>query len=218
MKAVRFTGSIALGCSAALLLFALMERLVTPDAALALQERRSPILEFIRIPANEAAPEAPNRVRPKPPPEQALPEPLPAPKAETDANDIPDMPVSPALPQLQRASRFAKGPALSAAQQAGGDLTGPMSVGTELTPLVRINPIYPLHLRRLKIEGEVRAKLHVDAQGNVTRVDIIQSNPQGRFDRAVIEALNRWKFRPKFVDGAKIAYTGLVTIEFKLVQ
>lgn len=218
MKAVRFTGSVAAGCSAALLLFVLMERLVTPDTALALQEHRNPVLEFIRIPVEPAAPELPKQARPKPPPEETLPEPLPVPEIGAEAADMPEMPVTPALPQLQRASRFAKGPALPAAQHAGGDLSAPMSVGTELTPLVRINPIYPMHLRRLKVEGEVRAKLHVDAQGNVTRVEIVTSKPQGCFDRSVIEALNRWKFRPKFVDGAKIAYTGLVTIEFKLVE
>jgi protein TonB len=125
------------------------------------------------------------------------------------------------LPLLQRAGRFASGPALPAVtERKGGELSAaPIRVGDEeLTPLVRINPLYPPHLRRMKVEGYVRAKLHVDTKGDVTAVEVVASEPKGRFDNTVLQALRRWKFRPKSVDGVSIPYTGVVTIEFKLVK
>ena len=46
--------------------------------------------------------------------------------------------------------------------------------------------------------------MRVDADGNVTAVDIVESNPARIFDRAVTRALLQWKFEatgsPRTVD------------------
>ena len=44
--------------------------------------------------------------------------------------------------------------------------------------------------------GVVTARLHVDARGSVTGVDIMGSQPPKVFDRAVRRALLRWQFEP----------------------
>ena len=44
--------------------------------------------------------------------------------------------------------------------------------------------------------GIVSARIHVDARGNVSSVDILGSQPSRVFDRAVRKALLRWQFEP----------------------
>jgi TonB family protein len=44
--------------------------------------------------------------------------------------------------------------------------------------------------------GIVNARIHVDATGNVTGVDILASQPPRVFDRATRKALLRWQFEP----------------------
>jgi len=44
--------------------------------------------------------------------------------------------------------------------------------------------------------GNVSARIHVDARGNVTGVDVLDSQPPKVFDRAVRRALMRWQFEP----------------------
>jgi protein TonB len=44
--------------------------------------------------------------------------------------------------------------------------------------------------------GQVNARIHVDARGNVTAVDILASQPSKVFDRAARRALLRWQFEP----------------------
>jgi protein TonB len=44
--------------------------------------------------------------------------------------------------------------------------------------------------------GTVNARIHVEARGNVTRVDILGAQPPKVFDRAVRRALLHWQFEP----------------------
>lgn len=44
--------------------------------------------------------------------------------------------------------------------------------------------------------GQVNARIHVDARGSVTAVDILASQPPRVFDRAARRALLRWQFEP----------------------
>jgi protein TonB len=80
--------------------------------------------------------------------------------------------------------------------------------------LVRIGgdpPEFPRAARRLNIEkGQVIARLMIDEKGNVTEVIIVSANPPRHFDKAVIEALSDWKFKPegeKYVGEIEIAFT-----------
>ena len=45
-------------------------------------------------------------------------------------------------------------------------------------------------------EGTVRCRLHVAADGAVTRVDVVESSGHRRLDRAAVAALLLWRFEP----------------------
>ncbi|MEP7070663.1 MAG: TonB family protein [Usitatibacter sp.] len=42
----------------------------------------------------------------------------------------------------------------------------------------------------------VKARMTIDASGEVTRVDIVDANPRRIFDRAVVKTLSQWRFTP----------------------
>jgi periplasmic protein TonB len=81
--------------------------------------------------------------------------------------------------------------------------------------IVRISgddPSYPREAIRAGVsKGRVTARLQIDEKGNVTDVNITQSEPRGVFDKVVRAALEHWKFK---ADGEK--YVGEVEINFTL--
>ena len=67
-----------------------------------------------------------------------------------------------------------------------------------VTPIFRVEPIYPKDVIRAGIEsGKVVCRLSIDEKGNVTDVRIVESNPPRVFDSAVVRALSQWKFQPE---------------------
>ena len=71
----------------------------------------------------------------------------------------------------------------------------------DATPIVSVvareQPEFPRDAARQGVEsGAVRARLTINASGDVTNVAIVQARPLRVFDRAVTNALSRWKFNP----------------------
>lgn len=59
----------------------------------------------------------------------------------------------------------------------------------------REQPTFPRDALRAGIEtGTVRARMTINAAGEVTNVAILQAQPARVFDRSVQQALGRWKF------------------------
>jgi protein TonB len=74
------------------------------------------------------------------------------------------------------------------------------------------DPVYPREAIRGGIaKGRVTVRLQIDEKGNVTEVNITQSEPRGVFDKAVRSALENWKFK---AEGER--YVGEVEINFTL--
>ena len=71
------------------------------------------------------------------------------------------------------------------------------SVATGLKAISRDPPDFPREAAAEGLKsGMVNARIHVDARGNVTSVDILGAQPPKVFDRAVRKALLRWQFEP----------------------
>ncbi|MFZ3322643.1 MAG: energy transducer TonB [Usitatibacter sp.] len=76
-------------------------------------------------------------------------------------------------------------------------------------------PAYPEEARRNGLEGKLTAWLHVDAKGNVTRVEVRES-PGPLFTEEAVAKFSRWKFKPEIKAGRPIAFIGEYTIIFRL--
>lgn len=67
--------------------------------------------------------------------------------------------------------------------------------GQAVTVVSREQPAFPREALRAGIDnGTVRARLTINATGDVTNVAIVQAQPPRVFDRSVQQALGRWKF------------------------
>jgi protein TonB len=59
----------------------------------------------------------------------------------------------------------------------------------------RVPPEFPREAVQASVDsGVVRAKMAIDADGKVTEVTIVESQPRRVFDRAVQRALMDWRF------------------------
>jgi protein TonB len=85
------------------------------------------------------------------------------------------------------------------------------AIRKNIVPIERENPEYPKEAIRNNVEkGRVVARLYIDEKGLVTEVRIVESDPPRVFDREVIRALSRWKFRPegeKFIGEIELAFS-----------
>jgi periplasmic protein TonB len=69
------------------------------------------------------------------------------------------------------------------------------SVFRDIKPVRKVKPKYPPEAEAQHIQGRVRVRLAVDADGNVTGVETVLSEPPGVFDEAVLEAVRQYKFK-----------------------
>lgn len=87
------------------------------------------------------------------------------------------------------------------------------------TPIVRVQPKYPIKAARDGIEGWVSLSFSIDPVGRVTNVSVIDSQPNRVFDNEAKKALKRWKYKPQIKDGKAIRVDHQsVLLEFKLGQ
>jgi len=84
------------------------------------------------------------------------------------------------------------------------------------TPVIRVPPVYPYRAREQGIEGVVRVKILVDADGSVGRVIIVDSRPENIFDDAVRGSVPQWKFSPGKIAGRSVTAWVVTNVKFEL--
>jgi protein TonB len=82
-------------------------------------------------------------------------------------------------------------------------------------PIRTVPPVYPTELRREGVAGVVKVKFTVDVQGNVSDPTVESSSNPG-FDKAAIDAIKKWKFKPATQDGTPIAKAVSIPLKFTL--
>ena len=59
----------------------------------------------------------------------------------------------------------------------------------------KVEPEFPREAAAAGVEkGMVKARMTVDGSGEVTRVEVLESQPRRVFDRAVVKTLSQWRF------------------------
>jgi protein TonB len=89
-------------------------------------------------------------------------------------------------------------------------------IDRSLTPLAKPPPAYPMRARRRGVEGWVTVRFLVNERGEVSQVEIIDADPQGVFDQAVLRSVGGWRFEPGTVDGIPVKTRVETTVRFEL--
>lgn len=69
---------------------------------------------------------------------------------------------------------------------------------------MRATPRYPLEAKKNGYTGTVMLRFIVDNRGEVADVEVVDSD-HDEFNRAAVEAMLRWKFRPGMKNGRRVA-------------
>jgi protein TonB len=86
----------------------------------------------------------------------------------------------------------------------------------DIIPLQRIPPQYPRDAARNGITGWVQLEVLVNPDGSVRNARVVDAKPRGLFEAAAVQAVLRWKFKPKVVNGLPVEQKGAQKIEFNL--
>ena len=200
---VRFLVSILLGAAVTFVLFTFMAFLVSSGDRNKEEQLENIIVEVNTTPPKSAA-ETRRRVPPPPPPPPKSPPKPQAPEPEADNNTSG---ISFNMPGVKLSGASAGLSAPGAGFGRDGDAT----------PIVRIEPKYPIQAARDGKEGWVKLSFTINEIGGVEDVNVIEAQPKRLFDKEAKRALRKWKYKPKVVDGKPQRQTGLtVQLDFKM--
>ena len=200
---VRLLVSILIGAAVTFALFTFMAFLISSGDRREEEKLDNIVVEVNTTPPKSSA-EQRRRVPPPPPPPPKTPPKPQAPEPEVN-NDAGGLKFN--MPSVQMAGTNAGISAPGAGFGRDGDAT----------PIVRIEPKYPIQVARDGKEGWVKLSFSINTIGGVEDVTVIEAQPKRVFDKEAKRALRKWKYKPKVIDGKPLRQTGLtVQLDFKM--
>ena len=204
---LRYLSALILGVLISLGLFFLMQSLIDSGEQNTNASSEGQIMEFIRIREDETLSIKDRRKPKKPKPPK---EPPPPPKLIVEKQVKPTMNrIKIEIPNIDLPSIAGGGPFL------GNWAGNPLAEG-DVLPIVRIDPQWPREALVEGIEGYVVVEVTIGADGSVKDVRVIQSEPRRMFDRNVIRAVLKWKFKPRIINGVPVERKAIQMLEFTL--
>ncbi|MDQ2070070.1 energy transducer TonB [Natronospira bacteriovora] len=188
-------------------LFIFMHGLIATDEEPAVEVVQKRVDVFHRQHREERVEPRP-RVMPEPPEElqPPMPETVSVTPTETTRFEI----ETPDMPDLSTISNGVSIGTPSGRGVNGGD--------GDAIPVVRVEPQWPREALIQGIEGWVRLEFTIRSDGSVGNIRVIESTPARLFDQAAVRALQRWRFRPRMVDGRPVERQATQVIEFSLSE
>ena len=151
-----------------------------------------------------------------PPPPPARQE-IPKPKPRTRPDFTPELvrpsvavPAAMAISVKINPDLFAGGP------MRGDFIFNATDLDTPPMAIMRTKPPYPYKARQRNIKGSVEVKFLVGADGRISDVQVLNSQPAGLFDATVLKTVPKWKFRPGMLAGEAVPSWVVTVVEFNL--
>lgn len=95
---------------------------------------------------------------------------------------------------------------------AGGPMLGAGGADSDAVPLVRVNPMYPPKALARQVEGWVLLEFTVTAHGTTKDILILDSDPKGYFEKAAFAAVQKYRYKPRIVDGQATEREGVQVV------
>jgi protein TonB len=193
-----------LGIAVTFGLLLLMQQLIATGNRTLDESETMHFVDFVRVPEEETT-RTKDRKPEKPPPADEPPPPAQEPQQRMEA-DVTTEGVS------FDVSRFDTGQTVN----AGLGLT--VADGDYL-PIVKVAPVYPRRAQTRGIEGYVVLEFTVSKSGRVTDPRVIEAEPPNMFNQAAIDAVKKFKYKPRIVNGEPIEVPGVKhRITFRLEE
>jgi len=190
----RYAIAGALALSMTFILFWGMQKLIAGGNEAMTEPVKGNVLDFIRLKKDEAVVKKERKVQ------------KPAkPKEPPPAMTTPPM-------QQSNPNASATKNSFAADIQADTGLTGGLSLDSndgDYLPIVKVAAIYPRRAQSRGIQGFVVVEFTVTKTGAVTSPSVIHAEPEGIFDRAALDAVVKFKYKPRVVDGVAMAVAGV---------
>ena len=128
----------------------------------------------------------------------------------------------PEVPEMERSEAASanaiavavSAPTIDTNLQMGALDIGSAPANSDETPVVRVEPIYPMMAATRGIEGWVILRFDLTTTGATNNVRVVAAQPKNVFNDAAVRAVRKWKYRPKVLEGKALVTRGL---EVKLV-
>lgn len=192
-------------CAAAAItlgLFFLMQSLIKSGDTSLSEPPRGSVLDFVRVKQEETVQQKDREIKKPPKPE------APPPEMEQ--------------PQVEASSPDGGGASLDFAADLGSDLAldGGLALDSgdgEYVPIQRVAAVYPRRAMQRGIQGYVIVEFTVGRSGAVQEPFVLEAKPEGIFEQAAIDAVMKFKYKPRVINGESTAVSGVQTrIEFEL--
>ena len=130
------------------------------------------------------------------------------------AQPLVTQPVQLAQPLAERSN--AARPLEPARNNAAASLNAPRPLPAgELKRTRYVPPEYPKDALKRGLGGEVRVRFTLDADGKVKSAAVVNSSPAEVFDRAALDAVRRWRFKPPATGNPDSEATVVTNIVFR---
>jgi periplasmic protein TonB len=198
----RYVFAIVTGVIVTLSLLFVMHLLIAYGEEAITKPRARHMLEFVRVKRNENVQTEDIKPEKPPPPPEVPPEVPPQDMDNVDPN---------------AATVNIPPPAVSNDMQIGGP--GGMNIAEgDYLPIVRVAPVYPARALSRGVEGYVDMSFTVTTAGTV-KDPVVTFSTSSLFDRAATQAVLKFKYKPRVVDGQPVEVPNVKTrITFKIEE
>ena len=197
----RYVFAIVTGTLVTLSLLFVMQLLIAYGEDAMSKPRARHQLEFVRVKRNENVQTEDIKPEKPPPPPEVPPETPPQEMDNVDASATVNIPP----------------PTVNQDVQIGGP--GGMNIAEgDYLPIVRVAPVYPARALSRGVEGYVDMSFTVTTTGTV-KDPVVLFSTSSLFDRAASEAVLKFKYKPRVVDGQPVEVPNVKTrITFKIEE
>lgn len=79
-------------------------------------------------------------------------------------------------------------------------------------PIVKVQPVYPRRALSRGVEGYVIVEFMVTKTGTTRDVRVVEADPEGYFERAAVKAAEKFKYKPRVINGEPVPVAGVRNI------
>ena len=199
---MRFSVSFVLAVAMAFVLLWSMQALIGVEGTVD-ETKNLKVVDFVRLKRESQVERKERKLPSKKAPEEAPPPPA----LQFASGGRPDQAGGEPMPIMDSTIDLGGGP--NVGTSAGSD--------TDIVPLVRVNPNYPMRALQHRIEGWVEVRFTISTAGTVKNPVVVGYHPSSVFNRDALRAIRKWKYNPKIDDGKPVERPGVVVrLDFRL--